>query len=132
MGECHKNDLNKKGFEIKVDGICWRHVHQDYLNVYDMTYWTYDDTHPGNSPNRNPIKEFAEGGKGKLDFPSWHTMDRWTLNKGFFTEIGRFGDRISFGDLPTKLKTDTIAIAFGGSSMINIGAGIVVCGSPGA
>jgi len=57
-----------------------------------MTYWTLPDTHPGNSPDRNPIKEFAEDGKSKLYFPSWHTMDRWMNNRGFFTEIGKFGD----------------------------------------
>ena len=57
-----------------------------------MTYWTLPDTHRGTSPDNNPIKKFAEDGKSKLYFPGWHPMVRWMDNKGFFTEIGRFGD----------------------------------------
>merc|ERR1711862_732517 len=35
---CNRKDKNKKGFEINVGGLCWRHVHQNHLNVYDMSW----------------------------------------------------------------------------------------------
>ena len=52
---CASKDKYKTGYELLVienddessSSMCWKHVHQDHLQVYDMTYWTYDDTHPG-------------------------------------------------------------------------------------
>ena len=65
-------------------------------NRYDFTYWTYDNTHPGNSKSRNPIKEIADTEGTVINFPDWHEMNRWTDNKVYFTEIGRLGDIVSF------------------------------------
>jgi hypothetical protein len=27
------------GAQVVVDGVCWKHVHKDELNVYDFTLW---------------------------------------------------------------------------------------------
>lgn len=39
---CAEQDENKIGFEVlHRDGLsCWRHVHQDHMNIYDFEYWT--------------------------------------------------------------------------------------------
>jgi len=132
VGGCHANDIDAKDFLLDVNGKCWKHVHQDHLQVFDFTYWTYRDTHPGNSNRRNPIKEFAEDGDGLffLDYPGWHGMDRWVVNRGFVTEVGRYGDKLSYSEFPPLLRTEEIAKAFGGESFSMDGAGVLVCGSP--
>ena len=131
-GGCHADDNNEKDFLVDVNGACWKHVHQDYLQVFDFTYWTRDDTHAGNSANRNPIKEFAEAGDDLfyLDFPGWHGMDRWVTNRGLFTEVGRYGDTIAYSEFPPLLINSEIATAFGGEEFSLNGAGVLVCGSP--
>ena len=108
-----------------------------------MTYWTYNDTHPGNlyaaTRNRsNPIKKWAENGKGILVFPSMHPygpsfdhpITRWDENYRKFIYVGRFGDSLRLVDLPNELRKDQVLAYFGAAGQVS-GGGILVCGSPG-
>ena len=45
IGKCKKP--NTIGMMIWKWGECWEHSHPDLWNVYDFTYWTLDNTHPG-------------------------------------------------------------------------------------
>jgi len=128
------NSANTVGMKLLVNGVCYQHVHPDEYGVYDFTYWTLPDTHPGNAValangHRNPIKKWAEDGLSELLFPTWHTMDRWNNNKESFDYIGRFGNSYEYFDLPTKLRTKAMAEALG--AVFNIGDTVVVCGSSG-
>lgn len=117
---CNGADELRKGFDVAdLQGNCWRNVHPDYLNVYDFTVWT-TNAHPGNSPARNPIKEFAEAGSTFLEYPSWHEMDRWQDNKRRFTRIGRLGDMINYYDIPLQLRTPELDQALGLSSSTSV------------
>ncbi|KAI2497376.1 Protein of unknown function (DUF1501) [Fragilaria crotonensis] len=46
--ECPAPVYQSYGFEVRdLDGTkCWKNVHPEYLNVYDMTFWTRLDGHP--------------------------------------------------------------------------------------
>ena len=110
-----------------------------------MTYFTYNDTHPGNlyaatRNHSNPIKKWAESGKGILVFPSKHPyygpsfdhpITRWDENYHKFIFVGRFGDSLRLVDLPNDLRKDQVLTYFGASGQISGGGGVVVCGSPG-
>lgn len=61
---CDASDTNPE-IEILVDGVCWKRVHDDYLSVYDMSYWV--DNHPG-GPDK--IIKWAENGGTMLVFPN--------------------------------------------------------------
>eukprot|EP00538_Stauroneis_constricta_P006114 CAMPEP_0119557550 /NCGR_PEP_ID=MMETSP1352-20130426/9190_1 /TAXON_ID=265584 /ORGANISM="Stauroneis constricta, Strain CCMP1120" /LENGTH=2298 /DNA_ID=CAMNT_0007604673 /DNA_START=349 /DNA_END=7245 /DNA_ORIENTATION=+ len=124
------------------EGECWLNVHPEHLNVHDFTSWASDDGHPGNSPQRNPITEFAEAGSTRLTFPSWHEMSRWHNNKYNLPGPIRLGDEVNFYDLPDNLRTEALAEIFGiellepgdpeledGYGSLS-GEGTVVCGSP--
>jgi len=139
---CNSSDYEVE-IEIEVDDICYKRVHDEHLSVYDMTYWTAEDTHPGNAyaaanGNRNPIKKWADDGLWYLTFPSEHPVDpgfnheisRWDNNYQKFSYVGRFGDEIRLRDLPTQLKTDEVIQHFGAAADIS-GAGVLVCGSVG-
>ena len=56
-------------------------------------------------------------------------MSRWENNKEQFDYVGRYGDIVSYTDLPSKLRLKAVAEEFGGD-LINSGRA-VVCGSPG-
>ena len=122
------------GFEVQDDtGTCWKNVHPDHLSVYDFTYWTQSEAHPGNSEFRNPIKEFAEAGKTTLTFPDWHGMDRWAGNKEQFEYAGRIGDVVHYYDLPSELRSPELNEHFGFTSSeieYTDSTGVLVCGSP--
>jgi hypothetical protein len=131
---CHNNDENKMEMIIKSGGKCWKNIHPHELNVFDFTFWASDNegAHPGNLPNRNPIKEFAEAGNYRLAFPGWHDMLRWYTNKDTKIQwIGRFGDSVDFVDLPEVLKRDVLEILGLLSDGSSSSPGTVVCGSPG-
>ena len=156
-GGCDFADSFKVGFEITYKGVCYKHVHPEYFvssveqflcfiscfclnlrphtklrqDVYDMTHWTQDDTHPGNSPARNPIKEFAQRSESILRFPASHELSRWNLNKASFTRLGRWGDSITFAKLPEIFHTKNVADQFGAALPVSSKSGIMVCGSPG-
>jgi len=119
------------GFEVQdVSGNCWKNVHPDHLNVYDFTYWTQPDTHPGNSEFRNPIKEFAEAGNTTLVFPDWHGMDWWAKNKNEFGYVGRIGDVVHYFDLPSELRSNELNDHFSSKIEYTNSTGVLVCGSP--
>lgn len=132
--ECPAPLFELSGFEIVLsDGSCYRNVHPNHLQIYDFTFWTLPDTHPGNSPTRNPIKEFAEAGSTTLIFPHWHEMDRWSDNRGFFANAGRLGDRIHYFDLPMAIRTQHLNDLFGFTPQAiqyEDSQGVLVCGSP--
>ena len=60
-------------------------------------------------------------------------MSRWeTFGGGTDIEfVAKLGDSIPYRDLPSNLKTNTIAEYFGASTDQNEGGGVVVCGSHG-
>jgi hypothetical protein len=67
------------GMKVKnADGtLCYQHVHPDEYNVYDFTYWTLPQTHPGNLGQvSNPITNFATSNVFTLTFPGWHALNR--------------------------------------------------------
>eukprot|EP00547_Thalassionema_nitzschioides_P008451 CAMPEP_0194227304 /NCGR_PEP_ID=MMETSP0156-20130528/42790_1 /TAXON_ID=33649 /ORGANISM="Thalassionema nitzschioides, Strain L26-B" /LENGTH=2008 /DNA_ID=CAMNT_0038959783 /DNA_START=685 /DNA_END=6711 /DNA_ORIENTATION=- len=124
------------GVKIKIDdGECWQHVHKDHLSVYDMTYWTKIDTHPGNKVaadqgKPNPIKKFAKSGEAFLVYPDWHPMSRWEDHKNMFAKIGLLGDNVAFKDLPSYMRLESVAEHFGIIGTSPSGEGVLVCGSP--
>ena len=89
--------------------------------------------HPGNSPSRNPIKEFAARGSTSINFPSWHSMSQFSDNKYNFGFVGRLGDRVHYYSLPKELRSQELNKFFGFTpSALNYTAskGVLVCGSP--
>jgi len=103
--------------------------------VYDFTYWTRIDTHPGNliassAGHLPPIAKWADNYYNfTLPFPYWHTMDRWRDNKGNFAYIGRAFDFVKFMDLPPLLRTRAAANVL--SPTTSVTQAVVVCGSHG-
>lgn len=103
-----------------------------------------DDTHPGNmvalaAGRPNPIKKWMdESGSPFLIFPSTHPFNpirdhpilRWKIHSPKFDYVGRFGDIITYKDLPTGLRTIEVAEHYG-ATLNSDGANIIVCGSPG-
>ena len=95
-----------------------------------MTYWV--DNHNGGP---YAIQKWSENNGTILVYPSLlegnpHGMSRWNNNWHKFTYIGRFGDHLSLGDLPTNLRGIDVMNYFGntqGGSSSNV----IVCGSPG-
>ena len=133
--ECPTPVFQLSGFEVMDLGgsKCWKNVHPEHLNVYDMTSWARLDGHPGNSLSRNPITELAAQGRTTLDFPSWHSMNRWFNNKYQFGYVGRLGDTVRYYSLPKALRSPTLNELFGfTTSAVNFTdtKGVLVCGSP--
>jgi hypothetical protein len=136
---CDASNANTIGmmFAVNNGGVvtCFRHVHPDEGSVYDFTYWTLPDTHPGNAAAQaagrlHPITKWADyNNTFTLPFPSWHTMDRWENNKDHFEYVGRLYDNIYFRDLPSMLRTQAVANLFSPSG--NVSQAVVVCGSHG-
>ena len=130
---CHKKDAEKMEMIIEVDkGECWQNVQPQQLNVFDFTFWANEDNnaHPGNSANRNPIKEFAASGTPYLTFPEWHEMWRWYENKGKLQWVGRLGDSVALKDVPASLQQNFEKI-YSLFPEIEFSQGSLVCGSPG-
>ncbi len=134
-GKCHKNDEAKAQMTIKTDKKeCWRNIHPNEWNLFDFTNWaSYDRSvaHPGNFGGRNPIREVAETGLVRLQFPAWHDMWRWSDNRSKLKFVGRYGDSVRIVDLPTELKADIGII----SDLLSGDSGYenesnVICGSP--
>ena len=71
--------------------------------------------HPGNDNTAGfqPIKRFAYEGSAFLRFPVSHTITRWNQGWTVGTSFGRFGDWVSFDDLPESVKTAGFAQAVG-------------------
>jgi cullin-associated NEDD8-dissociated protein 1 len=127
--------------EIVVGPTCYKRVHPEHLSVYDFTYWTLENTHPGNmiammEGEPNPIKKWSDVlGTVFLTYPAFpsgdvpkHPIERWNTHSVHFGKLGRFGDTVKFVDLPNELRTDEVSEYYGESAAG--GAGILVCGSP--
>lgn len=129
--DCAAADVSAFDFRVKVGNDCWMNTHIENLQVFDFTVWTYDDTHPGNSVDRNPIEEFAENGTFTLLFPEWHDMGRWRRMRDqyMFPNLGRFGDTTFLQDLPPEV-IQSYADALGVAGVVPEGGAVVVCGSP--
>jgi hypothetical protein len=130
--------------KIVVGSACYTRVHPEHLSVYDFTYWTLEDTHPGNmiammEGEPNPIKKWKDVDDTVfLTYPSFppagsdvpsHPIERWNTHSVHFGKLGRFGDLVKFVDLPNELRTEAVSEYFG-ESVSTGGAGIMVCGSP--
>eukprot|EP00804_Cyclotella_cryptica_P009369 CCRYP_018076-RB/>CCRYP_018076-RB protein AED:0.03 eAED:0.03 QI:374/1/1/1/0.94/0.9/20/617/4181 len=140
---CGSDDTSSLAtIEIIVGSHCFKRVHPEHMSVFDFTYWTLDDTHPGNivaimEGMPNPIKKWTDVmGTIFLMYPSfpsgdvpYHPIERWNTHSVHFSKLGRFGDVIKFVDLPNELRTDEVADYFGESASTG-GEGIIVCGSP--
>ena len=146
---CGTNDTEALAHvDIVIGETCFRRVHPEHLSVYDFTYWTLDNTHPGNmvammDNEPNPIKKWMDlYGSIFIMFPAFnnhhdghdhdvpnHPIERWTTHSVHFSKLGRFGDMIKFIDLPNECRTDEVKGYFD-SSESGGGMGTVVCGSP--
>ena len=151
---CDAEDLVE--VEIIIGSQCFRRVHPDEYSVFDMTYWTLPDTHPGNmvammNNHMHPIKKWIDIDEwdddgwndtsvilkypafyepvGENDTLAPHPIHRWNTHSTKFSKIGRFGDLEKFVDLPNELRLDEVATHFGAETGVS-GGGILVCGSP--
>ena len=116
------------------------------MNVYDFTYWTLENTHPGNMMammhnHSNPIKKWRDefNQSAILFYPaeaqpghphlSAHEIHRWNTYSHHFALVGKFGDDVKFVDLPNEVRLDEVAEYFGANTEL-AGTGIMTCGSP--
>jgi cullin-associated NEDD8-dissociated protein 1 len=91
---CDATDANGLYYRIAANGKCYENVHPNHWQVFDFTAWAAQ--HPGGAP---AIEQFALSGEFVLNFPDWHTTDRWTTYSKQLTSIGRFGDTVpAIGD----------------------------------
>lgn len=95
-----------------------------------MTYWL--TRHPGGDYH---IRKWSENNGTTLLYPSKsqinpHGMSNWNNNWHKFPYIGRFGDTVKLGDLPTDLRSAEI-IDFFQSAEDDTSSAAIVCGSPG-
>jgi uncharacterized protein (DUF1800 family) len=120
---CDIDDKSKKDFEINVNGICWKHVHQHHLNVYDMTYWAEREIGKDYPPG---AREFAENGQTIIQFQESSTKN-WHKKSRRFQKLGRLGDAVSFADLHKELKINSIESTFREKIPSQH---MIVCGSP--
>ena len=94
-----------------------------------MTYWV--DNHPGGP---DAITKWSENNGTVLVYPSnlegnIHGMSRWNNHNHKFTKIGRFGDNLGLGDLPTNLRGIDVMNYFG-NTQGGDNNNVLVCGSP--
>ena len=123
------NGVSAIGAKVNVDGECWEHSHPLYYNVYEMNQWTVE--HPGNmnfAADANPIKAFAARGETTLTFPTGHAMSRFGTALPGFNLLGKFGDAVSFRNLPPSAQNAEVAAAF---DALVVGQISESCGSPG-
>lgn len=130
------------GAQVDVDGTCWQHTHNNQLDVYDFTSWA--NAHNGNDEASHfyPIKAIAyatgtDAARTKINFPSSHGMSRWRAQGTQVREyrLGKFGDTLTFDDLPQGLQSAGFAAAVGvtTSPLSSSGAppAVETCGSHG-
>ena len=127
---CNITDTDPE-IDIIVDGQCWQRVHEDYLSIYDLTYWV--KKHPGGSFHITKWKN--SNTPAFIVFPNahqnnGHSMDRWYNNKNKFPYIGRFGDSLRIRDLPNELRTRKL-LKFYQDASNEDNSNVLTCGSPG-
>ena len=49
---CASTDVDPE-IQIQVGTACWEHRHPEYMSVYDFTYWSRNENHPGNMVRTN-------------------------------------------------------------------------------
>ena len=143
---CSSNHVTLVEAEIIINSKCFRRVHPEHLSVFDFTYWTEDDTHPGDmiaamNNHPNPITKWMDLNRSAiLLYPAKppsnpnstlraHPIHRWDMYSPRFPKVGRFGDIKKFVDLPNEIRTVDVAEYFGADTAVT-GGGILVCGSP--
>ncbi len=128
---CNATDISTTPeVEIEVGNVCWKRVHDDYLSIYDLTYWV--DRHPGGAGH---ITKWAENDEILFEFPNRlgmnaHPMYRWHDNVHKFTYVGRYGDTTRVRDLPNDLRTEAVTDYYQDAANVDT-SGVLVCGSPG-
>jgi hypothetical protein len=119
---CSSNHVTLVEAEIIINSKCFRRVHPEHLSVFDFTYWTEDDTHPGNmiaamNNHPNPITKWMDLNRSAIFlYPAKppsnpnstlraHPIHRWDMYSPRFSKVGRFGDIKKFVDLPNEIRT---------------------------
>ncbi len=126
---CNDTDIESNPeLEIEVGDTCWKRVHDDYLSVYDLTYWV--QRHPGGPYH---IQKWAQNNGAFLVFPNnhpvnAHPMYRWHDNNHKFTYVGRYGDTMRIRDLPNDLRTKAVTDYYQNEAGLD-SSGVIVCGS---
>ena len=77
-------------------------TYASHNKVYDFHDWK--PQHPGGASNISKWRAYGN----KLQFPSWHATSRFTSALSYLTEIGNFGDVISYNSLPSNLKSQQL------------------------
>jgi len=144
---CDSSDNNALiEVEIVIESQCFRRVHPEHMSIYDFTYWTLENTHPGNmiaamNGHPHPIKKWMDVHENTfLSYPAFavpdapatlanHPITRWDNYSPKFSKLGRYGDTVKFVDLPNEIRLDEVAEHFGADTEL-VGGGIMVCGSP--
>lgn len=130
------DNSNTQNMVIQVNGTngpCYQHVHPQHLDVIDFSRWVL--FHDGNEQafkngHPNPIAKWARSGLQYLEYPAWHSMDRWRRSQAELTTIGRYEEIVDFDALPTSLQTEPMARAVG-AARSHSGQGFLACGSMG-
>ena len=131
---------DKKKFDLGiirgVDGTCWKHVHIDHLDIFDMTSWF---TNPSAVAEWVDIRQWASDGINGtsriLNFPSNFTnqwfFDNINNHKNLYPVLGKMGGVMPYNDLPANLKSKSIDDTLGKLEFNPGRQGVVVCGSVG-
>jgi hypothetical protein len=130
---CHESDQDR--FELGLingkDSTCWKHVHPQHLNIYDVTYLINNQT------NAENITEWAENDEAILRFPGDTFDNQWFFDHVhnhrhvLYPLIGKLGDVEPYEDLREELQSEEVADKFGEITVNPGGKGVVVCGSLG-
>ena len=128
---------------FRVAFLCLYVADTAFIHCLKMTYWTNEDSHPGNAfalsmGHDHPIKKWIENGNIFLQYPAVHPTNtgfnhpvtRWDNHRQKFPYVGRFGDFVRVRDLPTTIRLKSVADHFGALGLI-AGRGTIICGSPG-
>ena len=118
-----------KGATLDVSGACWKNVHPELYNVYDLSWWAEPGGHKIPSKISRPA-EFL--GHSYLTFPSDHSLSRWLDFRGKLRLLGRFMDKIPFNKFWSSVQTPAMAARFGVTSFEHPDDLLTErCGSPG-
>eukprot|EP00439_Symbiodinium_sp_Y106_P005212 s4135_g1.t1 len=109
-----------------VGSDTFQHVHIHEGNVYDFTEWV--SSHPGGS---TAITKWSSSGY-TLQYPGNHPLERFEtqVNNNVLQYIGKTDSEVRYLDLPTSLKTDSLALALANSTS-NSQTLSLACPSPG-
>lgn len=133
---CDEEDWLKEELgHVLSEGVCWKHVHPQHLNVYDLTGWVQE--HPG---GESKIQKWATGGSSILVFSNssshqgagnYRFFENIVWNPELYPLLGKMDEVIPYGDLPTSLQSAEVELRFGSVSINPAGNGVLVCGSLG-